>query len=221
MTATPPLLLLTTLHLAHLPPDLAVHIALCRELRNAAFLRQQLLDGNAAFEYALLDASSILSPTHLHAAIFRAVTDDRAQRLKSRNVHAEIVFALSPNNNIAESFRKFGITPHTTDLVVVKLSTDSAAGSAGERAHAEAVRAHLEASVEGRWGRFGEASCAALADVGKIRKVYKLGEGGGGGKGRKGRREGVGDAGADGGGGDERSEMEVTILGLMALRGAS
>ena len=50
---------LTTLHLAHLPPDLAVHIALCRELQNAAFLRAQLLAGNAEFEYALLDAGSV------------------------------------------------------------------------------------------------------------------------------------------------------------------
>ncbi|MCJ1384776.1 hypothetical protein MMC17_007894 [Xylographa soralifera] len=91
---------LTTLHLAHLPPDLAVHIALCRELQNGAFLRQQLLAGNAEFEYALLDASSILSPTHLHAAIFRAATDAQAQRLKTHNVHAEIVFALSANNNV-------------------------------------------------------------------------------------------------------------------------
>ncbi|MCJ1395196.1 hypothetical protein MMC18_008079 [Xylographa bjoerkii] len=214
---------LATLHLAHLPPDLAVHIALCRELQNAAFLRQQLLEGNPEFEYALLDASAILSPTHLHAAIFRAANDHRAQRLKSRNLHSEIVFALSPNNNIAESFRKFGLTPTTTDLLIVKLTPASAAGSADERARAEAVCAHLDAHVDGRWVPFGEESCAAMADVGKVRKIYKLGDGSGVGSGRRaGKKDGGGSGSVEGvGGREERGEMEVTILGLMALRGAS
>ena len=44
------------LQLAHLPPDLLVHIALYENLRNASFLRQQLLEGNSEYEYALIDA---------------------------------------------------------------------------------------------------------------------------------------------------------------------
>ena len=50
---------LTTIHLAHLPSDLAVYIAFFRNLKNAAFLRQQLLDGNADFEYALVEANVV------------------------------------------------------------------------------------------------------------------------------------------------------------------
>lgn len=50
---------LKMLHLAHLPSDLAVYIALFQNLENAAFLRQQLLDGNADFEYALIDANVV------------------------------------------------------------------------------------------------------------------------------------------------------------------
>jgi hypothetical protein len=51
--------IITTLHLTHLPSELAIHVALCRNLENAAFLRQQLLDGNPEFEYAFLDASTV------------------------------------------------------------------------------------------------------------------------------------------------------------------
>lgn len=50
---------LKTLHLAHLPSDLAVHVALFQNLENASFLRRQLLDGNADFEYALIDANVV------------------------------------------------------------------------------------------------------------------------------------------------------------------
>ena len=51
--------LLQTLNLAHLPPGLAVHITLYENVRNAAFLQQQLLEGNPEFEYALIDASVV------------------------------------------------------------------------------------------------------------------------------------------------------------------
>ena len=48
-----------TLTLAHLPPDILVHVALYENLRNAPFLRQQLLEGNSEYEYALIDASVV------------------------------------------------------------------------------------------------------------------------------------------------------------------
>ncbi len=50
---------LQTLQLAHLPPDLLVHVALYQDLRNAPFLRQQLLNGNSEYEYAFIDASVV------------------------------------------------------------------------------------------------------------------------------------------------------------------
>jgi len=50
---------LQTLHLAHLPPSLTLHLALYEDVKNAAFLQQQLLQGNSEFEYALIDASSV------------------------------------------------------------------------------------------------------------------------------------------------------------------
>lgn len=51
--------LVETFHLMHLPPSLAVHVALFRDLKNAVYLRQQLLDGNTDFEYALIDANVV------------------------------------------------------------------------------------------------------------------------------------------------------------------
>lgn len=50
---------LETLQLEHLPESHAIHIALYRDVRNAAFLHEQLLAGNTDFEYALIDASVV------------------------------------------------------------------------------------------------------------------------------------------------------------------
>lgn len=57
---------LKTIKIAHLPDDLLVHIALYDNVKNAAFLQQQLLDGNSAFEYAFLDASVVCLFANVH-----------------------------------------------------------------------------------------------------------------------------------------------------------
>ena len=74
-----------------------------------------------------------------------------------------------------------------------------------------------------------------MADVGKIRKLYRLsgvGEGEGDPKGKRRRKDGSEEGSGGGGGGGskvgtagyggerDRKELEVAILGLMALRGA-
>ena len=117
--------MLQKIHVSHMPPDLALYVALYHNVQNAAYLRGQLLAGNADFEYAFVDASmvgrsiaedghksltaerQIVSSKHLLAAAFRAMNDYLHERLKSRNVHSEIVFALSPNNNVRLNVRSW------------------------------------------------------------------------------------------------------------------
>ena len=89
-----------TIVLPHLSQH-PLHICLFADVQNAAFLHQQLLDGNQDFEYAFLDVTTLLSKTHVLSACFRAINDMINHRLKSRNVHSEIVFALSPNSNVS------------------------------------------------------------------------------------------------------------------------
>lgn len=42
----------------------------------------------------------VLSRAHALSSVFRAVNDYLNERLKSRNIHSEIVFSLSPTNNV-------------------------------------------------------------------------------------------------------------------------
>ncbi|KAI9850024.1 MAG: hypothetical protein M1838_006197, partial [Thelocarpon superellum] len=159
-----------TYHLEHLPVDRPVHIALFRNVRNAGFLKEQLLSGNIDFEYALIDASMIVSTIHALAAVFRAVNDMMFSRLRSRNVHSEVVFALSPNNNISEALSRFGIGEHTTSLLVVKVSTVPEVSS-------RSVQQHLDKVLEGTPVDFSDENLHSMTDLARVRKVYKLQEG--------------------------------------------
>lgn len=206
--------MLQTIHLAHIPPELALFVALYSDVKNAAFLKQQLLAANADFEYAFIDATMILTTTHVLAATFRAMNDYLHGRLKSRNVHSEIVFALSPNNNIGEAFRKFGIDDSTSDLLVIKVSTSPSVTS-------ESVRSHLEGAIEGICLDFNDESLQATSDLGKIRKAYKIGSNMlSKGQNRQSKShlssiDGVNPI------LNEKKELELAILGAIALRGAT
>ncbi|KAL8919085.1 MAG: hypothetical protein Q9208_006969 [Pyrenodesmia sp. 3 TL-2023] len=212
-----------TLKLSHLPDDLSVYVELYDAVKNAAFLQEQLLEGNMAFEYAFIDASVILSSTHILAAVFRAANDWLNGRLRSKNVHSEIVFCLSMNNNIAESFRRFGISPATTALYAIKVSRTSSISAA-------TVGQHLSDSIEGTSLPFQEAEISKFTDITKVRKIYKLAGPGkssdkASGNARDGRREeheGASLVTEDGRKRKiEKRELEKMVLGLMALRGAT
>ncbi|KAB8202804.1 Kinase binding protein [Aspergillus parasiticus SU-1] len=194
---------LETINFPHLPSSLPVHVALYRDIENAPFLRQQLISGNADFEYAFIDASMVLSRAHVSSAIFRAVNDYLNERLKSRNVHSEIVFSFSPTNNIADSFRKFGISDSTKDLLVVKVSVTP------EITH-DSVAAHLAQSIEGSPVPFNDETLSKIADVTKIKKAYKLGALPSAPAGQ-----------VNGAGNGDNGRLENSIIGAIALRGAT
>ncbi|KAK5716932.1 hypothetical protein LTR17_016225 [Elasticomyces elasticus] len=146
-------------HLGQYP----LQVGLFLDVQNAQFLRQQLLDGNTDFEYAFLNASVLLSRQHVLAACFRAINDMLQGRMKSKNVHSEIVFSLSPNNNISECFRRFGVGEMTKNIVAIKVDNN-----------ASRIQEHLQTHVQGQAVPFTDEKLASLRDEARVRKAYKV-----------------------------------------------
>ncbi|KAL6859741.1 hypothetical protein ACO1O0_003765 [Amphichorda felina] len=184
--------------LDHLPAAYTVHIALFRNVRNAAFLHSQLLARNPDFEYGLVDASIIASRLHLLSAVFKAVVSAASNTLKTPNVHSEIVTCLSASSNIAEAYRRYGISPSTKDLLVIKVAIDGTPST-------EQISEHLSSNIEGDIVPVTDQTLAGLADFSKLSKYYKL-------NGLK-WLDGIKDKAA------KHKEIEMLILGGMALRG--
>ncbi|KAI5247493.1 CGI-121-domain-containing protein [Aureobasidium subglaciale] len=192
---------LETIALPHLP-QYPLCIGLFKNVKNASFLRQQLLAGNADFEYAFLDASVVLSRMQFLAASFRGINDFASNRMKSHNVHSEIVFSFSPNNNIAESFRRFGISDTTQYVLAIKVLS-------GSNITAEFVSKHLQQNVDGEQVEVSDANLAEVADQARLRKIYKLNV-----QVKKGAANGTASPVS------EIKELETSILGVMALKGS-
>ncbi|KAF3764133.1 hypothetical protein M406DRAFT_322492 [Cryphonectria parasitica EP155] len=164
--------LLEAVSLEHVPASHSVHVALFRNVSNAGFLQSQLLARNPDFEYAFIDATTIVSRFHVLSATYKALSVLLDGKLRSPNVHAETVIALSVSNNISEAYRRYGISPEVQDMIVVKVlfPTD-------ERPHpptAEQVWQHLSESVQGTAVPFTDEEISKTTDWLKVNKYYKL-----------------------------------------------
>ena len=213
-----------TIFVPHLPQH-PLRVCLFEDVKNAPFLRRQLLEGNRDFEYAFLDASVLLSRNHVLAACFRAINDLLNDRLKSRNVHSEIVFSLSSNNNVSIILSPV-ISVHlwflqTTDqdislkvshLIIYKIaesfrrfgiSDDSRSILAIKiGGDASQVETHLKQHVEGEQVPFSDEILIELCDSGRIRKIYRV------------------DLAQKGNADTVRKDAESFVIGSMALKGS-
>jgi EKC/KEOPS complex subunit CGI121/TPRKB len=168
------------------------------------------------------DDLQILSPTHLLSTTFITIHALSTHRQKTRTPHSELVFRLSPNNNIGESYKKFGLSDTSTNLIAVKLPLNQSSGAESKEwavdgsITKESVSQHLGSVVEGTSVEISEKGeeLGQWCDIEKIRRVYKLGDGG-----AKKAKKGAAVNG-DGGEEDEKKQMEVVILGTIALKGS-
>ncbi|KAK7430989.1 hypothetical protein QQZ08_002519 [Neonectria magnoliae] len=194
---------LETITLEHLPSSHKIHAVLFRDVKNAPFLHQQLLARNADFEYALVDASVVASRLQILSAVFKATLNAVNGVLKTPNVHSEIVISLGSSNNIADAYRRYGISPSTKDLIVVKVTFPTEDGT--PPIDSERIWEHLQTNVEGEALPLTDDHISAATDISKVRKYYKL-------NGLK-WLDDIKDEKA------KRKEMETLVLGGMALRG--
>ena len=87
----------------------------------------------------------------------------------------------------------------------------------------ESVERHLNAVIEGRAVEFSDEELQRIVDLARVRKIYKLNSTGAKGKnskaqtGEEGSNAVVGNKQGD----SDMKALEVAILGMMALRGAS
>ncbi|KAK3693288.1 kinase binding protein CGI-121-domain-containing protein [Podospora appendiculata] len=161
--------------LENCPWGALVHLALFHDVTNAAFLHSQLLARNPEYEYAFIDASAIFSELQLLSAAYRAINAAATSALQTPNVHSEVILSLSPNNNIADAYRRWGISPKTTSLIVIKIIFHDSPSFPGPQPSAPEVWSTISRLVSGTpVDPFSDAAVRRETDWATVRKYYKL-----------------------------------------------
>jgi EKC/KEOPS complex subunit CGI121/TPRKB len=188
---------LETLSLEHVPSTHRIYAAFFRDVTNSDFLHAQLIARNPDFDYAFIDASSVISRRHLLSAVFNALVTILDGTLLSATPHSEVVLSMSPNNNvptlcallyakltlgnqIADAYRRWGIAPgKTKELIVIKVavspsSTEPTSATQPPAQTPEAIWAHLSESIKGTPVPLSDEEISQATDWQKMRKYYSL-----------------------------------------------
>ncbi|KAK4690038.1 hypothetical protein P7C73_g18, partial [Tremellales sp. Uapishka_1] len=170
-----------TYHLPHFPPaHNTIHIASFSSVTNSPQIRRRLITAStlsgpegdlerAKVDFGFLEGKLLVSKIHLLTAIQTTLLYS-ATSTRTHNLHSEILLYLSPNNNISDAIRKFGLSDQTTHLVLVKI-TD-------REKSVEEVWKEMEAVVEGELESLDvlDEHEGGRTDWKAVDKLYKLGE---------------------------------------------
>uniref|UniRef100_A0A1A7XCM2 EKC/KEOPS complex subunit TPRKB n=1 Tax=Iconisemion striatum TaxID=60296 RepID=A0A1A7XCM2_9TELE len=141
-------------------PDTRVTQILYNDVKNAAELRRKAMEGK--INGALINPTMLVSPFQVLVAANKAVHLQTAGKMKTKTLNAEIIFNLSPTNNISEAFKRFGISDgdHSVLVVVVHKNNE------------EQFVSDISAMVDGQ--QLPVEDVSSLSDFNKIKKLYKI-----------------------------------------------
>jgi EKC/KEOPS complex subunit CGI121/TPRKB len=156
------------------PGAKTLSVFLVRNISNAAAVRADILTSAAneskgasgsdkSVDAAFIDASLIPSLAVLRSAA--AMTCQTLPALKTKTIHAELVWSLSGNRHIGRALSTFGVQDMSRDVLVAKFDATEA--------ELEELRGRVEGDkVEGL--EAVEAALREVCDTAKVKKVYGI-----------------------------------------------
>ncbi|XP_024232610.1 EKC/KEOPS complex subunit TPRKB [Oncorhynchus tshawytscha] len=140
-------------------PDRTVTQLLFKDVKNAAELRKNAMEGK--INGALINPSMIVNPFQVLVAANKAVHLHSTGKMKTRSLYSEIIYNLSPTNNISEAFKRFGMSDSDSAVLIVLV-------------HLKEETQHMTdiiAKVDGQ--QIPVEDVSMLTDPAKVKKLYK------------------------------------------------
>ena len=155
-----------------------MNVWLFEQVKNAKEIRKALIQASqtndraeqSRLDWAFIDASMITSRQHLITAVSQALVTQSHGTLKTKTLHSEVLWTLSPGTNIMEAIKKFGLGPQTSALLLVKLQPIQEGGHPSREELDQAAQTLVDGKLVKLDGHLGKS----MANWKELRRIYKL-----------------------------------------------
>ncbi|KAI7841481.1 hypothetical protein COHA_004875 [Chlorella ohadii] len=129
-------------------PGHSLTVMLFKDVANSKELKDTVQAGSLSPECALVNAALVSDLLVLHAAAYKALAAAQRGELRTRSLHAELVFSLSGSKHIAETLSRYGINPDCRQARCIALLFDAQRRAAGPVSFRHVLAARFDATPE-------------------------------------------------------------------------
>ncbi|CAX41444.1 component of the KEOPS telomere regulatory complex [Candida dubliniensis CD36] len=158
--------------------EFTIHISLFINIssENITTIKSNLIsstDNHNKYDYCFLNTKYIISKEHLFQSIYKSLLNYTSKSgLSTRNLNSEIIYNLSPINNIGDALKRFGISEDCPNCIVIKIinNKEEEITKALDRANTD-----LKEIIDGELIELNDQYIFEnFIDLAKFRKLYKL-----------------------------------------------
>jgi EKC/KEOPS complex subunit CGI121/TPRKB len=143
---------------------------LVKDVQNWQTIKENLIKANTEYDYAFINAKNIVSLEQIYSAFYKAMLDNHHGTMKSRTLHTEVIYALSPFKNIMDCLNKFGVSKSSDSLLIMKIVPNKEVSQKFVDTHLK----NIGSIVQGKIVALSDSNLQESADVKVIEKNYKL-----------------------------------------------
>ncbi|KAJ3238405.1 hypothetical protein HDU81_007886 [Chytriomyces hyalinus] len=97
-----------------------VYVMLFDQVTNAKEIKDRVVAGDGSVpDCVMVNPALVVDAFQVQVACSRAFMNQRQGTMKTKTVLTEVLFAMSPTMNIAESMKQFGISEASTSILVI------------------------------------------------------------------------------------------------------
>ncbi|KAF3987733.1 hypothetical protein FT663_02692 [Candidozyma haemuli var. vulneris] len=134
-------------------------------------VKSQLVSGNKDYDYCFVSTTHLISIDQLCCSLHRSLQNRELSRMKAKTINTEILYNLSPTNNINEALKRFGVDEGRSDVIVLKVLGTSDA----EESSLQAINETLQSLLKGKAdAELSDSTLAQQVDLKKFLKLFKI-----------------------------------------------